>query len=117
MASNLCRLFSSSALKLTFSHTRSDQLTRSLSNSVNRLICSATQQPHPLEENPKQSHKQRLRKRISKTKARKKIKKTTNDYDDNGNFVNKATGEVGGPRGPEPTRFGDWEKNGRCCDF
>ncbi len=25
--------------------------------------------------------------------------------------------EVGGPKGPEPTRFGDWEKNGRCTDF
>ncbi|MEM7294702.1 MAG: succinate dehydrogenase assembly factor 4 [Pseudomonadota bacterium] len=25
--------------------------------------------------------------------------------------------EVGGPRGLEPTRFGDWEKNGRCIDF
>jgi hypothetical protein len=26
-------------------------------------------------------------------------------------------GEQGGPQGPEPTRFGDWEKNGRCFDF
>jgi hypothetical protein len=25
--------------------------------------------------------------------------------------------ELGGPKGPEPTRFGDWEKNGRCIDF
>jgi hypothetical protein len=25
--------------------------------------------------------------------------------------------EVGGPSGPEPTRYGDWEKNGRCIDF
>jgi hypothetical protein len=25
--------------------------------------------------------------------------------------------EIGGPEGPEPTRFGDWEKNGRCTDF
>jgi hypothetical protein len=25
--------------------------------------------------------------------------------------------EVGGPKGPEPTRFGDWEKAGRCSDF
>lgn len=25
--------------------------------------------------------------------------------------------EVGGPRGPEPTRYGDWEKGGRCSDF
>lgn len=25
--------------------------------------------------------------------------------------------ERGGPRGPEPTRYGDWEKGGRCSDF
>ena len=25
--------------------------------------------------------------------------------------------EIGGPKGPEPTRFGDWEKGGRCTDF
>ncbi|WP_072562596.1 DUF1674 domain-containing protein [Granulibacter bethesdensis] len=25
--------------------------------------------------------------------------------------------EHGGPKGPEPTRFGDWERNGRCIDF
>jgi Protein of unknown function (DUF1674) len=28
-----------------------------------------------------------------------------------------AAVEFGGPQGPEPTRFGDWEKNGRCIDF
>lgn len=25
--------------------------------------------------------------------------------------------EHGGRPGPEPTRYGDWEKNGRCIDF
>lgn len=25
--------------------------------------------------------------------------------------------EIGGPKGLEPTRFGDWEKSGRCVDF
>ncbi|MEP7245158.1 MAG: DUF1674 domain-containing protein [Gammaproteobacteria bacterium] len=25
--------------------------------------------------------------------------------------------EFGGPTGPEPTRYGDWEKKGRCIDF
>lgn len=25
--------------------------------------------------------------------------------------------EIGGPKGPEPTRYGDWEKAGRCIDF
>jgi hypothetical protein len=25
--------------------------------------------------------------------------------------------EIGGPKGPEPTRYGDWERAGRCVDF
>ena len=25
--------------------------------------------------------------------------------------------EEGGPKGLEPTRYGDWEKAGRCSDF
>jgi hypothetical protein len=25
--------------------------------------------------------------------------------------------EIGGPKGPEPTRYGDWEQKGRCTDF
>lgn len=25
--------------------------------------------------------------------------------------------EIGGPKGLEPTRYGDWEKAGRCYDF
>ncbi|MEM7053615.1 MAG: DUF1674 domain-containing protein [Pseudomonadota bacterium] len=25
--------------------------------------------------------------------------------------------EIGGRKGLEPTRYGDWEKNGRCIDF
>lgn len=28
-----------------------------------------------------------------------------------------ATPEHGGREGPDPTRYGDWEKNGRCIDF
>nr|CAD7195557.1 unnamed protein product [Timema douglasi] len=31
--------------------------------------------------------------------------------------TNPATGEVGGPKGPEPTRYGDWERKGRVSDF
>jgi hypothetical protein len=29
----------------------------------------------------------------------------------------QAPGEIGGPPGPEPTRYGDWENKGRCSDF
>lgn len=28
-----------------------------------------------------------------------------------------ATPELGGPEGPEPTRYGDWERKGICYDF
>jgi len=31
--------------------------------------------------------------------------------------TNPHTGEVGGPKGPEPTRYGDWERKGRVTDF
>jgi hypothetical protein len=30
--------------------------------------------------------------------------------------VNGVT-ETGGPEGLEPTRYGDWERKGRCIDF
>jgi hypothetical protein len=29
----------------------------------------------------------------------------------------KRPREIGGPKGPEPTRYGDWEVGGRCTDF
>ena len=30
---------------------------------------------------------------------------------------NQSVEEIGGRKGPEPTRYGDWEKGGRCIDF
>lgn len=33
------------------------------------------------------------------------------------NQTNPNTGEIGGPKGPEPTRYGDWERKGRVTDF
>ena len=33
------------------------------------------------------------------------------------NDTNPETGEIDGPRGPEPTRYGDWERKGRAVDF
>ncbi len=40
--------------------------------------------------------------------------------DDNGGAWRrniKPPKEIGGRDGPDPTRYGDWEKNGRCVDF
>ncbi len=39
---------------------------------------------------------------------------TDSDHDDS---VNPVTGEINGPKGPEPSRYGDWERKGRVSDF
>ena len=44
-------------------------------------------------------------------------KVTDEPSEDQYEHVNPETGERGGPRGPEPTRFGDWERKGRVSDF
>ena len=31
--------------------------------------------------------------------------------------INPKTGEIGGPKGSEPTRYGDWERKGKVSDF
>ncbi len=36
---------------------------------------------------------------------------------DSGIVPERLPVEIGGREGPEPTRYGDWEKNGRCIDF
>lgn len=36
---------------------------------------------------------------------------------DNPDDKNSRKEEIGGPKGPEPTRYGDWERKGRCIDF
>lgn len=42
---------------------------------------------------------------------------STADRDGEAATPPKEVQEIGGPKGPEPTRFGDWEKGGRCSDF
>lgn len=41
------------------------------------------------------------------------------DRTDQANQVSEAgmPKEIGGRDGPDPTRYGDWEKAGRCIDF
>lgn len=49
---------------------------------------------------------------VEKVKASKKDVETKN--------IDKAVEgkkEVNGRKGLEPTRYGDWEKSGRCIDF
>ncbi|KAL2083464.1 hypothetical protein ACEWY4_021237 [Coilia grayii] len=46
----------------------------------------------------------------SETKTNDPLQKFPDD-------INPETKEKGGPKGPEPTRYGDWERKGRCIDF
>ncbi len=39
------------------------------------------------------------------------------DHKDTANRLNKDNKEYGGQEGEDPTRYGDWEKGGRCTDF
>lgn len=41
----------------------------------------------------------------------------TSDDESAGKASDAVPREVNGPKGPEPTRYGDWEQKGRCSDF
>jgi hypothetical protein len=43
--------------------------------------------------------------------------KEVNLQEDSTGKSQKKPDEIGGPKGLEPTRYGDWEKNGRVSDF
>lgn len=77
-------------------------------NSVSRLLCSSTQQEYQQSSDKEE---------IIKANGENVNKEDKENEDDEEYDINKETGEIGGPRGPEPTRYGDWEKNGRCYDF
>ena len=49
--------------------------------------------------------------KTSKKKIPTNIKLTSKKQKD------KVIKEIGGPKGPEPTRYGDWEVKGRVSDF
>jgi len=56
------------------------------------------------------------------TAAQTAENKESTDKIDNNNVINQTSSEkqakeIGGPKGLEPTRYGDWEKRGRCIDF
>ena len=60
---------------------------------------------------------------MSKEIEQKQRKESEKDQVDD-NSVSKETEkdpswpkEKGGPKGPEPTRYGDWESKGKCVDF
>ncbi|XP_024165760.1 succinate dehydrogenase assembly factor 4, mitochondrial [Rosa chinensis] len=103
MATNLSRRFSSTIV------TKAEPLARSAVNSVGRLLSSSTGQSQPERENAE----------VKYDGSAKQDDDGAEDGENDGDELdlNKETGEIGGPKGPEPTRYGDWEKNGRCSDF
>jgi hypothetical protein len=58
-----------------------------------------------------------------KTRKSSESRATSSDISNDHNNVEEVAGgtgrekEIGGRDGPDPTRFGDWEKAGRCIDF
>jgi len=50
---------------------------------------------------------------MSKEKAKTSSTETPKIADNQ----NARPREIGGVKGPEPTRYGDWEHKGRCYDF
>ena len=78
-----------------------DDILAPLRDKVERDMAGLTEQT------PQQAALERERAR------REEIAETFEDEDGK----NRVTGEWNGPRGPEPTRFGDWEQAGRCSDF
>lgn len=50
-------------------------------------------------------------------KATDKVNSTDAAGDTSSDPDTAASEEIGGPKGPEPTRYGDWERKGRCIDF
>ena len=51
--------------------------------------------------------------KVSKAKPRRDAKVQKADK----KTKNKRPKEIGGPKGPEPTRYGDWERKGIISDF
>ena len=54
---------------------------------------------------------------VTKNISDQKIESTNKSSENSIQNTELPTKEIGGRDGPDPTRFGDWEKNGRCIDF
>lgn len=118
MASKFGRIFATMVErckpKLGLSYVK----TESSLNSASRLICSST--PRFQTQEQQQDDIKGQKAPIQEVKIEHQSQRESDDEgnaDDDSIHVNENTGEIGGPRGPEPTRYGDWERNGRCSDF
>ena len=125
MSNNLGRLFSSlidlSTPRLGLARARSVGRSESLthSNSAKQLFSSSAQHQHhrQKQEEEEEEHTSSFSGNEQSPDGENGEVAEEEDQGEGGVHVNERTGEVGGPRGPEPTRYGDWERNGRCSDF
>jgi hypothetical protein len=114
-----------------FGHASFDQLstslpslcTRQLHASITILQSSATggkdgQPSDPFTQQLQDKTERELADLVAAAAARKKTAAPDSDSDDEKPELPPARDdEIGGPKGKEPTRYGDWEKGGRCTDF
>ncbi|XP_010271321.1 PREDICTED: putative clathrin assembly protein At5g57200 [Nelumbo nucifera] len=120
---NWMRLFSSmmeiSRPMLGLAVIRSESVIASSSLHLTRRLSSSGPQQQQ-EENPESTVEEKCSCHDSRAEDKHSESGNVNEEeedDDVGVYVNKQTGEIGGPKGPEPTRYGDWERGGRCSDF
>ena len=74
-----------------------------------KLFVSHKTKPSPTPvESPRAQAKPVSSEKIKETEAKLRAERET---------TGGKVEEIGGPSGPEPTRYGDWERNGICSDF
>ncbi|KAI4307124.1 hypothetical protein L6164_030343 [Bauhinia variegata] len=105
MATSLGRLLSS-AMKISIAHPAlhgtgfEPVALSSASNSAMRYLCCSTQQA--------QSHLPKEQSKVPKENVHDEKRQSKEEEEDDGEDgvdVNHETGEIGGPKGPEPTRM------------
>ncbi len=58
-----------------------------------------------------------MSKQSKQIQSSEKLNKQTEEQGHGKKEIFSPLHEIGGPKGPEPTRYGDWERKGRCIDF
>ncbi|PKA54079.1 hypothetical protein AXF42_Ash020998 [Apostasia shenzhenica] len=86
-----------------------------------RLWSAVSPLPRAFSSSPEQDSQGKPTERSSSLPVKpdgRKLNGNANQREDQvGTREYKEIKEIDGPEGPEPTRFGDWERRGRCCDF
>jgi hypothetical protein len=95
--------------------------TRQMQTSVTLLQHSAAggkggQPSDPFTQQLQEKTERELADLVAAAQARKEAEGLESD-DEKPELPPARDDEIGGPKGKEPTRYGDWERGGRCSDF